>query len=160
MFHSIFPADALTVREALVFLRARFEGHAGADTISHLELALAEVLNNICQHGVRSRNQPTDNPARSPIVHLCVIRHVGGIACAITDNGSALPPACLGPRELPQFRAEDGQPKETECLPEGGFGWFLIQELAASLSYFREGQRNFLGFIIPITDQPETMTQS
>ena len=37
-------------------------------------------------------------------------------------------------------------------LPEGGFGWYLIQDLTASLSYFREGRRNFLAFIVPVTE--------
>ena len=34
-------------------------------------------------------------------------------------------------------------------LPEGGFGWCLIQGLTQSLCYYREGQRNCLAFMVP-----------
>ena len=39
-----------------------------------------------------------------------------------------------------------------KSMPEGGYGWYLIQDLTASLSYFREGRRNFLAFIVPVTE--------
>ncbi|MFT4012072.1 MAG: ATP-binding protein [Paracoccus sp. (in: a-proteobacteria)] len=153
MFHRIFRADPLTVRDALTFLRQRFAGTAGEEVIARVELALAEVLNNICEHGSRpSVARPTDH-LQSPLIHLCVIRHVGGIACAITDDGKPLPTECLDRRSLPYISAE-GDDDAVLSLPEGGFGWYLIQDLTASLSYFREGRRNFLAFIVPI-DSPE-----
>lgn len=151
MFHRIFRADPMTIRSALIFLRERFDSSTEHEAIGRLELALAEVLNNICQHGVREKALHRGGRVQAPMVHLCVIRHVGGIACAITDDGTALPPDCLMPRD-PLAASRDGGTQHIETLPEGGFGWFLIQELTASLSYFREGQRNFLGFIIPVTD--------
>ena len=150
MFHRIFPADPRTVRNALVILRERFGNSAEIEVIGRLELALAEVLNNICQHGMQEKSLQRDGTVKAPMIHLCVIRHVGGIACAVTDDGTALPPDCLQPRQLPRHDAVSGYGEDPADLPEGGFGWFLIQELSASLSYFREGQRNFLGFIIPI----------
>ncbi|WP_323032908.1 anti-sigma factor antagonist [Paracoccus sp. (in: a-proteobacteria)] len=74
---------------------------------------------------------------------FCVARHVGGIACAITDDGQPLPASCLEMRSLPWSDPAPRDPAKLISLPERGFGWFLIQELSASLSYFREGRRNF-----------------
>ena len=37
----------------------------------------------------------------APLIHLCVARHTGGIACAITDDGQPLPQSCLEIRRLP-----------------------------------------------------------
>lgn len=151
MFHRIFRADPMTVRDALVFLRERFDGSAADEVIGRLELALGEVLNNICEHGTRDEARRLDGRVHSPLIHLCVVRHVGGIACAVTDDGKPLPPECLDPRSLPYIgHGED----DLLMLPEGGFGWYLIQDLTASLSYFREGRRNFLAFIVPVGDHP------
>ena len=152
VFHRIFRADPLTVRDALVYLRERFDGSARDDVIARLELALAEVLNNICEHGSRDEAQRLDGRIHSPLIHLCVVRHVGGIACAITDDGRPLPPECLDPRSLPYIDTDASGDDSVLMLPEGGFGWYLIQDLTASLSYFREGRRNFLAFIVPVGD--------
>lgn len=152
MFHRIFRADPETVRAALVFLRERFHGSAEDEVIAKLELALAEVLNNICEHGSRNEAMRLGGRPHAPLIHLCVARHVGGIACAVTDDGKPLPLSCLDPRDLPYL---DLAPEDTASillLPEGGFGWYLIQELTASLSYFREGHRNFLAFIVPVAE--------
>jgi len=146
MLHRIFRADPMTVRHALSFLRERFDGSAGEEVIFRVELALAEILNNICQHGGEGAAERPDGRSHAPLIHLCVIRHVGGIACAVTDDGIPLPDHCLGAHILPRAPPAD----ERSALPEGGFGWFLIQDLTASLSYFREGRRNFLAFIVPL----------
>ncbi|MTH63213.1 ATP-binding protein [Paracoccus shanxieyensis] len=155
IFHRIFRADPVTVRDALVFMRERFDGSAGDEVISRLELALAEVLNNICEHGARSEAQRLGGRVHSPLIHLCVVRHVGGIACAVTDDGKPLPPECLDPRTLPYIDVTSDEDDAIMLLPEGGFGWYLIQDLTASLSYFREGRRNFLAFIVPVEALPE-----
>lgn len=155
MLHRIFRADPMTVRDALLYLRERFDGSAGNEVLSRLELALAEVLNNICEHGGIEEFEPVRR-SHSPLVHLFVVRHVGGIACAVTDDGRPLPPDCLDPRNLPHAAhdeiADDTVESDLLLLPEGGFGWYLIQDLTASLSYFREGRRNFLAFIVPVAE--------
>ena len=69
------------------------------------------------------------------------MRHSSGLACALTDDGISLPDDCLLPRSLPPMVADD--------LPEGGFGWFLIQDLTQALCYYREESRNYLAFSIP-----------
>ena len=151
MMHRIFRADPMTVREALTFLRERFDGSAAEDVIARVELALAEVLNNICEHGARHDALRLGGRTHTPLIHLCVARHTGGIACAITDDGQPLPASCLETTGLPYIPPEDGA-IDLGQLPEGGFGWFLIQDLTASLSYFREGRRNFLAFIVPVSE--------
>ena len=157
MFHRIFRADPETVRAALIFLRERFQGSAEDEVIARLELALAEVLNNICEHGTRQEATRLGGRPHTPLIHLCVARHVGCIACAVTDDGRPLPVECLDPRNLPHITDEaEGIDHDILLLPEGGFGWYLIQDLTASLSYFREGRRNFLVFIVPV-DKAEAM---
>ena len=152
MFNRIFRADPMTVRDALLFLRERFQDSACEEVIGKLELALAEVLNNICEHGTRTEALRLDGRPHAPLIHLCVVRHVGGIACAVTDDGRPLPLSCLDPRPLPNAEFDPRDAGAVLMLPEGGFGWFLIQDLTASLSYFREGRRNFLAFIVPVTE--------
>ncbi|UXU76124.1 MULTISPECIES: ATP-binding protein [unclassified Paracoccus (in: a-proteobacteria)] len=152
IFHRIFRAEPMTVRAALMFLRERFQGSAQDEVIGKLELALAEVLNNICEHGIHADAPGIDGATHPPVIHLCVARHVGGIACAITDDGRPLPESCLNPRPLPLGQMDLDQVDALMLLPEGGFGWYLIQGLTVSLSYFREGRRNFLAFIVPVTE--------
>lgn len=135
MFHRVLKADPTAVRAALQALRTRFRDEVSADTLGRLELVLAEVMNNVAEHATAGQAHG------DPRIHLCVVRHDNGLACAITDDGASLPDDCLLPRQLPQLDPAD--------LPEGGFGWCLIQDLAQELRYYREGQRNFLGFNIP-----------
>ena len=101
MLHRIFRADPLTVREALAFLRERFDGSAAEDVIAKVELALAEVLNNICEHGSQHDALRLGGRVHAPLIHLCVARHTGGIACAITDDRHPLPTARQEPHPQP-----------------------------------------------------------
>ena len=133
MFHRVLKSDPHEVRQALTDLRARFSAQVSADTLGRLELVLAEVMNNVAEHAT--------GPAMSGSMHLCVVMQDSGLSCAITDDGGQLPADCLKPRSLPALDPLD--------LPEGGFGWFLIQGLTHSLCYYREGQRNCLAFTVP-----------
>lgn len=133
MFHRVFAAEPTTVRKTLVDIRARFGNGQDEDTMGRLELVLAEVLNNVAEHAVDMRQGTS--------IHLCIVRQDAGFACAVTDDGVSLPQECLQPRNLPQ----DGAPE----LPEGGFGWYLIQDLTQALCYYRERHRNFLAFSVP-----------
>ena len=84
--------------------------------------------------------QPAPTPPRR--IHVSAACHRNGVACAVTDDGVGLPPACLIAPPPPDL---DG----VESLPEGGFGWLIIHGLTRSLVYFREGSRNLLAFNIP-----------
>ncbi|MBC9246135.1 ATP-binding protein [Paracoccus sp. 11-3] len=139
MFHRVMQADPMAVRQALIDIRARFGDDVSHDTIGRLELVLAEVMNNITEHTAPSR---TDGLRRSAsMIHLSIVRDSTGLACAVSDDGQSLPEDCLRPRTLPEAAHPD--------MPEGGYGWFLIQDLTQALCYYREGSRNFLAFNIP-----------
>ncbi|VDS08239.1 hypothetical protein PARHAE_01422 [Paracoccus haematequi] len=137
MFHRVLQADPNDVRQALKDLRARFAPQLSADTMGRLELVLAEVMNNVVEHAELALLPD----AMSRSIHLCVVMHDNGLSCAITDDGGRLPADCLLPRNLPVMDPLD--------LPEGGFGWCLIQGLTQSLCYYREDQRNCLAFMVP-----------
>ncbi|MDM7457816.1 MAG: ATP-binding protein [Paracoccus sp. (in: a-proteobacteria)] len=142
MFHRVLKATPAAVRETLVTVHRRFRDETDHDTLGRLELVLAEVMNNITEHAIPDRNGAAGQ--RCPVIHLSIVSHVTGLACALTDDGAILPSDCLLPRNLPQCLQQD--------LPEGGFGWFLIQDLTQELCYYREGERNYLAFRIPWTE--------
>ena len=51
LFHRVMDASLTEVRQALIDLRARFDGRVDSDALGRLELVLAEILNNIALHG-------------------------------------------------------------------------------------------------------------
>lgn len=133
VFTRIFKAQPDIVRETLIALSNRIRPHVPPDLMGRAELVLAELLNNVAQHG----SPGSDNP--QPTVHLSIVVESDGIACSASDNGGLLPRICLSP-----------QPPEPSTFPEGGFGWFLIGHLTQSLTYFRENGRNFVAFTVPL----------
>ena len=152
MFHRVLRADALSVRRTLTELRRCLGGLCPPDALGRLELVLAEALNNVVEHGVppalrredrRDPETPALRPARA--VHLLVRAYRTRLTVLISDDGVLLPSDCLAPRNLPSCELE---------LPEGGFGWFLIQDLVSELSYARAGGRNHLAFVIPLQEEP------
>ena len=149
MFHRVLRAHPLIVRDTLADIRRRFLADVGEDTLGRLELVLAEVMNNVTEHGPGvSDGNPLDDGAlntQAPLIHLCIVHHEGGLSCAITDDGVSIPDECLLPRSIPDATQVD--------VPEGGFGWFLIQDLTQELCYYREERRNFLAFRVPVSDE-------
>ncbi|WP_265502226.1 ATP-binding protein [Paracoccus beibuensis] len=146
MFHRVLSARPITVRDTLQDIRRRFHREVSDDTLGRLELVLAEVMNNVAEHAPEAAAGP-EGDARLPVIHLCIVRHANGLACALTDDGVSLPEECVLPRSLPALVMDD--------LPEGGFGWFLIQDLTQALCYYRESQRNYLAFSIPFAQTEE-----
>jgi serine/threonine-protein kinase RsbW len=55
---------------------------------------------------------------------------------------------------MPEGKAPNGSPAPLDCdteeLPEGGFGWFLIRDLAHELNYTRISGKNLLSFRISV----------
>ena len=139
MFHRVFRAETGAVRTTLTDIVSRFGEAVDPGTLGRLELVLAEVMNNVAEH---AGTGDSIAPPRLPWIHVTVVRHDQGIACAITDDGISLPEECLAPRMMPG--------PEMDELPEGGFGWCLIQGLTQSLCYYREKHRNFLAFSVPM----------
>jgi serine/threonine-protein kinase RsbW len=125
-------AGELAVREALAkFLDAiRPLNLAKAET-GTIELVLAEVLNNIVEHAY------PDAQASGPIDIHCAQQR-DGLIIRIRDRGARMPDGQLPLGALKPIDVD------LEEMPEGGFGWFLIQHLAKDVSYARVGGENHL----------------
>jgi serine/threonine-protein kinase RsbW len=136
IFNLRFRAEALEVRDALQSAVDRFARQLSIDEAGTLELVLAEIMNNIVEHSYRGRDRGT--------IDLSIVRDQRGLSCSVSDDGIALPEDHLlrDIAALPRPRPLD--------LPEGGFGWFLIRDLAEDLGYRREGEQNLLAFRLPI----------
>ncbi len=146
IFHHAFAADPLSVRHALRTALARFLRQLDTDQAGALELVLAEVLNNIVEHGYKDTGTGT--------ITLSLVRDHRGLSCAVSDDGVELPPNCL------TMAAQETARPLPQALPEGGFGWFLIHDLVEDLGYHRANGRNLLAFRLPLRRglPPETLS--
>lgn len=143
MFHRVLPADTGAIQATLLDMRDRFGPEIDADALARVELVLAEVMNNVAQHGTgRGKTADPARPGRALTIHLSVAAHDRGLACAVTDDGPPLPAACLAGPEVERS-------PEHAAMAACGFGWMIIRDLTQSLFHFREDQRNVLCFNIP-----------
>lgn len=127
----VLQADPLSVRHVLRVMRVRLAAELSESTAGSLEIVLAEVLNNIVEHAYRGEGGRID---------LCIGAGRGGLLCRVTDQGGAMPGGVLPdpPRLPPDLAIED--------LPEGGFGWRMVRDLAQDLHYRRRAGSNVLRF--------------
>lgn len=120
----------LAVRDALSqFLHALRPLNLSADDKGTIELVLAEVLNNIVEHAY----PPS---ASGGVIKIHCVHQSDGLAVQIKDEGREMPRGQLPSGELASLEVE------MDDMPEGGFGWFLIQNLAKEVSYARIGDEN------------------
>lgn len=136
-FRITFPGQPMAVRNAL----ARMMDQLGSLKLSTedygtIELVLAEAMNNIVEHAY------IGNPRG--MVELQITPSNNGLVCHLRDDG----------RPMPEGKTPVGSPSlldcETKDLPEGGFGWFLIRDLAHELLYTRVSGKNLLSFRIAV----------
>lgn len=122
----------MDVRLALKRVRANLE-HVGVGNkdVDRVEIVLAEVLNNIVEHA-----RP-EGPAK-----VVIIRSPNKLNIVVRDNGAPMPDGDLPTGQLAKYAINQNP------LPEGGFGWFLIRDLASDLEYSRRDDRNHLSFAI------------
>lgn len=129
----VFRSSPQSVRCAL---RSSLGGLSGLDLTGEeaatVELALAEVLNNVVEHACGSR--PTG------VIEVHLRNDERGLECTVRDDGAPMPDG-----RLPPGRIDWGA-----TVPEGGFGWYLIRALSRDLRYEREGGRNALRFRLPV----------
>lgn len=127
----------MSVRAALMQVREALQSAAvpGSD-LGRLELVLAEAMNNIVEHAY------LDSPDGRIVVRLT--RDPDALSCEIIDTGAAMPGDALPQGHHPMLPSIDD-------LPEGGFGWFMIRELAETLRYNRRSGRNCLYFRLALT---------
>lgn len=132
-----FPGDETSVRAALASAIGALRHCGLAEQALHtVEIALAEVLNNVVEHAGASRDLGA--------IVLNIAWQGDMLTVEVTDDGAPMPQ-----EELP-----DGTPHDldvpSESLPEGGFGWLLIRMLTEELSYRRAAGRNELRFRVPL----------
>ena len=108
-----------------------------SDDTDSIKMVLAEVLNNIVEHGYPSPQTP------GPIDVQCTLVD-NGLDIALTDTGLPMPN-----NEPPIGNAPNTDVQFVD-LPEGGFGWFLIKMFAQDITYKRSGDINTLSFNLPI----------
>ncbi|MCB2117347.1 MAG: ATP-binding protein [Rhodobacteraceae bacterium] len=135
-YRTCFPAEPWAIRAALADVRARFAGNLSAGAFGAAELALAEVLNNVAEHGY------ADMPPGA--VTVCLGLSADSLHVRIEDRGHPMPGGRLPSGLMPEVA------HAVEDLAEGGWGWALIRELTADLAYERRTGHNLLTFRIPL----------
>ncbi|HEY0212865.1 MAG TPA: ATP-binding protein [Paenirhodobacter sp.] len=128
-----FRANPFSVRDAIHAVQPRIECLLRVEDAWTLELVLAEIMNNIVEHGYANTGEGT--------ISLAMALQGDELICTIGDFGPELPATCLG---------TEIKPPEPADLPDGGFGWFLIRDLAQDLRYDREEGRNWLTLRFPL----------
>lgn len=111
--------------------------HLDVEEAGTVELVLAEVLNNICEHAYAEAEDA------GPIDITCS-HGPSGLIFGVADDG----------KPMPDGQTPLGMQAEIDVdvmdLPEGGFGWFLIQDLAKDVHYARIEGRNRLSLRIAV----------
>ncbi len=133
----------MDARLALKRVRAKLERVGiGKKDVDRVEIVLAEVLNNIVEHA------HAEEPAQ-----VTIIRSPNKLNIVVLDNGGPMPDGDLPSGQLAEY-AIDQDP-----LPEGGFGWFLIRDLANELEYSRREGKNHLSFVINLNTEAHASCQ-
>lgn len=100
-----------------------------------VEIVLAEALNNIVLHAY------ADGPADR--IALTWSRGPRGYHFHVMDRGAAMPKG-----RLPL--SNNSNLEHAQTIPEGGFGWFLIRDLARDIDYRRLDGENHLRFRLAV----------
>ena len=103
-----------------------------------IEIVLAEVMNNIVEHAYAT--------TEDGLIDLQMSCDFNALYCTVFDDGVSMPS-----NALPAGQRQELNGLEVQDLPEGGFGWFLIHELARDLKYSYTNNRNCLTFKLPLT---------
>ena len=125
------PAIGATTPLILGRICAVLAGTSDVSKRETVEIALAEVLNNVVEHGCN---------AACGAVALKLSLTKTKIAVTVTDWGQPYPESAI----------PDGNPPDPYALEEGGYGWFLIKSLATDIRYTRIKQTNHLYLKFPI----------
>jgi serine/threonine-protein kinase RsbW len=108
------------------------------DHRADFKILLVEVINNIIEHGYQREN-------RKPI-ELSLTRDGRSLKFVFVDFGLPMPFGKIQSDNLdPATYARDQ-------LPEGGFGWQIIRQLAHDIHYQRKGRVNSLSLKLGISE--------
>ena len=132
VFDYDFQSGEMAVREALEHVLEKLAPlDLTVEETGTVELVMAEVLNNIVEHAY------ADKPDGGTINMRCS-KKPDGLTVFIKDTGKMMPDGKLPTGTLASLEVD------LDDLPEGGFGWFLIQNLAKDVTYERVGNQNVL----------------
>lgn len=126
-------AAPVSVRHVLQAVLAHLAGRLTEGAAGTLQIVLAEVLNNIVEHAYGGAGGR---------ITLQVSAGAGVLTCRVADQGRAMPGGALPDPASLDFDLDD--------LPEGGFGWLMIRDLAQDLHYRRDRGHNILQFRISL----------
>lgn len=133
----VLPSESFAVRRALDSVQQALEPLClDVEEKGTIELVLAEAMNNIVEHAYEEQPHGT--------IELSLKKMHNGVNFELFDQGKPMPEG-----ELPLGRAPDPDTALGD-LPEGGFGWFLIRDLAHDLKYERLDKGNLLCFRLAI----------
>lgn len=132
LFKVEFTSGPFAVREAMVEILAGLGPlNLDGEELGTVELVLVEALNNVVEHAY-----PEEDPA-GPI-SVSGMQSDKGLNFQIIDHGRPMPD-----EEVPMGKQANID-VDMYDLPEGGFGWFLIRDLAKDVQYNRRDDRNIL----------------
>lgn len=124
-----------TINSLLEFLRAQRPFHP--ELHSEVEIVLAEILNNVVEHGHARIEEG--------IATVSISIQETELKIEIIDRGHPMPNMRL-PEENRTSQAPAQMPLQD--LPEGGFGWALIRMLAKRIGYQRIDGQNRLTVVM------------
>ena len=105
-----------------------------AEEIDDVSLVVAEALNNVIEHAY--------SYAEDGRIELFLNHQSDLLTVKVVDQGAAFD----GPPEKKEMG--DHGAMDIMDLPEGGFGWFMIQSLCKEISFVRENNRNNLTLVL------------
>lgn len=125
-------SSEIAVREALAKLLDGLRPLSlDVEEAGTVELVMAEALNNIVEHAYPEGEAGGD-------INITCCHAADGLHVTVVDSG----------RAMPGGRTPLGAPVDTNVafddMPEGGFGWFLIKDLAKDVTYDRIASKNQL----------------
>ena len=125
-------SSELAVREALEGVITGLDPLAlDVEEVTTVELVLAEALNNIVEHAYPEGSE-------GGIIAIRCNHKNDGLHVTMKDEGNTMPDGQMPIGMAPNVDVD------VMDMPEGGFGWFLIKDLAKDIRYRREGQANML----------------
>lgn len=130
LFATRFEAENMATRAALSEIRAAME-REGLEMalIARVEIALAELFNNIAEHAYCDTGEGE--------VRCTMGMSEQAVIVEVTDQGGPMPGGEMPKGILPDIDVDFAD------LPEGGFGWFLIRTQTDGLSHKRLAMGNF-----------------
>lgn len=124
-------ATTLGVRDLVIKLRDTLISRSVDESVRmSVEIAVAEALNNVVEHALK------ETPRAEITVDLSI--DAARVFVVLEDPGDALPAWTLNKEEPVDLTVPLAQ------MPEGGFGWLMINDLSDRLDYSRRNDTNHL----------------